>query len=72
MYPICVNSIDCNFQEKETNCLTREIQLQERKNTALETTVRHMESDIKKKQMELECKNIFLIFFVTLFDFYYI
>ncbi|KAG5322879.1 RAD50 protein, partial [Pseudoatta argentina] len=39
--------------EKETNSLTREIQAQERKTTAFETTVRHIESDIKKKMVEL-------------------
>lgn len=37
--------------------LTREIQTQERKTTALETTVRHIESDIAKKRTELERKN---------------
>ncbi|KYN15217.1 DNA repair protein RAD50 [Trachymyrmex cornetzi] len=39
--------------EKETNSLTREVQAQERKTTAFETTVRHIESDIKKKTIEL-------------------
>ncbi|XP_011873097.1 PREDICTED: DNA repair protein RAD50-like, partial [Vollenhovia emeryi] len=44
--------------EKETNSLTREIQAQERKTTAFETTVRHIESDIKKKTIVLRvCKD---------------
>lgn len=49
---------DCEFQEKETNSLTREIQVQERKTTAFETTLRHIESDIKKKTIELHSKTI--------------
>ncbi|XP_012527415.1 DNA repair protein RAD50 [Monomorium pharaonis] len=39
--------------EKETNALTREIQAQERKTTAFETTARHIESDIKKMTTDL-------------------
>ncbi|XP_011173530.2 DNA repair protein RAD50 [Solenopsis invicta] len=39
--------------EKETNALTREIQTQERKTTAFETTARHIETEIKKKTLEL-------------------
>ncbi|EFN87868.1 DNA repair protein RAD50 [Harpegnathos saltator] len=40
--------------EKESNSLTREIQAQERRTTALETTMRHMEFDIAKKRTEFE------------------
>nr|XP_012221947.1 PREDICTED: DNA repair protein RAD50-like [Linepithema humile] len=39
--------------EKETSTLTREIQAQERKTTALETTLRHVKSDIDGKTIEL-------------------
>ncbi|KAL0115846.1 hypothetical protein PUN28_011015 [Cardiocondyla obscurior] len=39
--------------EKETNSLTREIQAQERKTTSFETSARYIESDIKKKTIEL-------------------
>lgn len=46
------------------NALTREIQAQERKTTAFETTARHIESDIKKKTIELHSKNILYIFFI--------
>lgn len=57
------NCINCKLQEKEANDLTREIQTQERRSTALETTVRHMESDITKKRTELERKSSFIFFY---------
>ncbi|EZA56610.1 DNA repair protein RAD50 [Ooceraea biroi] len=40
--------------EKETKCLTREIQAQECKTAAFDTTVRHIVSEIGKKRLELQ------------------
>ncbi|XP_029680101.1 DNA repair protein RAD50 [Formica exsecta] len=39
--------------ENETSSLTREIQTQERKTTAFQTTLQYIESDIGKKRLEL-------------------
>ncbi|XP_050464674.1 DNA repair protein RAD50 [Cataglyphis hispanica] len=41
--------------ENETSSLTREIQTQERKTTAFQTTLQYIESDIVRKRLELQC-----------------
>jgi len=45
--------------------LTREIQAQERRTTALETTARHIEFDINKKTIELHSKILYMIYLCT-------
>lgn len=50
--------------------MTQEIQAQERKTTAFQTTLQYIESDIGKKKTELHRKNDFF-FFRILYMFIY-
>jgi len=65
-YTRIINTLIIKFQEKETNCLIREIQAQECKTAASETTMRHIVSEIGKKRTELHSKNILYIFIIAL------